>query len=97
MITVKKTRTREKAGSPAGVAAKDLVLGLGATGLSVARHLKRAGGDAVFLDSREEPPGLQALDELWPEAERKLGGTDLPGNVGKRPSSGLPVPTARAP
>jgi UDP-N-acetylmuramoylalanine--D-glutamate ligase len=83
MITVKKTRTREKAGSPAGVAAKDLVLGLGATGLSVARHLKRAGGDAVFLDSREEPPGLQALDELWPEAERKLGGTDLPGNVGR--------------
>ena len=83
MITVRKKRTRKKAGSRAKAAKKDLVIGLGATGLSVARYLKRAGQDAVFLDSREEPPGLQELDELWPEAKRKLGGTKLPGKVAR--------------
>jgi len=53
MITVRKKRARKKAGSRAKAAKKDLVLGLGATGLSVARYLKRSGRDAVFLDSRE--------------------------------------------
>ena len=81
MITVRKKGTRKKAGSRAKAAKKDLVVGLGATGLSVARYLKRAGRDALFLDSREEPPGLQELDQLWPDAERKLGGTRLPGKV----------------
>jgi UDP-N-acetylmuramoylalanine--D-glutamate ligase len=83
MITVRKKRTRKKAGSRAKAVKKDLVVGLGATGLSVARYLKRAGQDAVFLDSREEPPGLQELDELWPDAERKLGGTKLPAKVAR--------------
>jgi UDP-N-acetylmuramoylalanine--D-glutamate ligase len=83
MITVRKKRTRKKAGSATKAAKKDLVLGLGATGLSVARYLKRAGRDAVFLDSREQPPGLQALVELWPDADRKLGSTRLPGKVAR--------------
>jgi UDP-N-acetylmuramoylalanine--D-glutamate ligase len=81
MIAASKTRAARKAGPRAKVPNKDLVLGLGVTGLSVARYLKRAGRDAVFLDSREEPPGLQALDALWPDAERQLGATEYPGEV----------------
>lgn len=83
MSAVKKKKSGRKARSRAQAGEKDLVLGLGATGLSVARFLKHAGRDAVFLDSREEPPGLQELDELWPEAERELGGADLPENVAR--------------
>jgi UDP-N-acetylmuramoylalanine--D-glutamate ligase len=51
----------------------ELVFGLGATGLSVARYLKRSGIDAVFVDSRNEPPGLDELHELLPDAELVLG------------------------
>ena len=47
----------------------DLVFGLGATGLSVARYLKRNGIDARFVDSRSEPPGLDELQELLPDAD----------------------------
>ena len=83
MSAAKKKKSKTKAASRAKVAEKDLVLGLGATGMSVARYLKRAGRDAVFLDSREEPPGLEALDELWPDAERMLGGSELPGDVAR--------------
>ncbi|NCF24875.1 MAG: UDP-N-acetylmuramoyl-L-alanine--D-glutamate ligase [Gammaproteobacteria bacterium] len=83
MSAVKKKKSGRKARSRAQAGEKDLVLGLGATGLSVARFLKHVGRDAVFLDSREEPPGLQELDELWPEAERELGGADLPENVAR--------------
>ena len=60
---------------------KDLVFGLGATGLSIARYLRRQDGDAVFVDSREEPPGIDELNELWPDAEMVLGKTRLPRNV----------------
>jgi UDP-N-acetylmuramoylalanine--D-glutamate ligase len=81
MSAVKKKKARAKAGPRPQQVEKDLVLGLGATGLSVARFLKRAGRDAVFHDSREEPPGLHELDELWPDAERQLGGNELPANV----------------
>lgn len=83
MSAVRKKKAKAKAGSKAKAEARDLVLGLGATGLSVARYLKRAGRDAVFLDSRDEPPGLQELDELWPAAERRLGSTDLPDNISR--------------
>lgn len=60
---------------------RDLVFGLGATGLSVARYLKRAERDAVFIDSREEPPGLDELEDLWPGAEVTAGATKLPNNI----------------
>jgi len=53
---------------------RDLVFGLGATGLSVARYLRRTEGDALFADSRDEPPGIAALRELWPDADVRLGG-----------------------
>lgn len=41
-----------------------LVVGLGATGLSVARHLAREGLPFAVTDSRTSPPGAAALAEL---------------------------------
>ena len=80
MSAVRKKKSRAKAGSRPGTAKKDVVLGLGVTGLSVARYLKRTGREAVFLDSRDEPPGLVELEGLWPDAERHLGSSELPAN-----------------
>ncbi|MGI9221219.1 MAG: UDP-N-acetylmuramoyl-L-alanine--D-glutamate ligase [Woeseiaceae bacterium] len=65
------------------VATRDLVVGLGATGLSIARYLRRAGLDAMFVDSREEPPGLEILEDVWPDADITLGKMTLPDNVGR--------------
>jgi len=60
--------------SPAAAARPvELVFGIGVTGLSVARHLQRNGVNAVYADSREEPPGLEALREIVPDAEIVLG------------------------
>jgi UDP-N-acetylmuramoylalanine--D-glutamate ligase len=53
----------------------DLVYGLGSTGLSVARYLRRCGVDARYVDSRENPPGVDELVEIWPGAETVLGRT----------------------
>ncbi|MDH4125232.1 MAG: UDP-N-acetylmuramoyl-L-alanine--D-glutamate ligase [Gammaproteobacteria bacterium] len=60
---------------------KDLVVGLGATGLSIARYLRRVGIDAVFVDSRDNPPGIDELRACWPDAEVCLGALRLPDNV----------------
>ena len=51
----------------------DLVVGLGATGLSIARYLRRNDGKATFFDTRDEPPGVDDLDDIWPDAELLLG------------------------
>ncbi len=58
--------------------ARDVVLGLGATGLSIARYLQRSDLDATFVDTRDEPPGIDELNELWPDAEIALGDVKLP-------------------
>jgi len=71
MSAVKKSRS----------ANKDLVVGLGATGLSIARYLRRAGLDASFVDSRDEPPGIEDMDEVWPDADVSLGDMALPDKV----------------
>lgn len=52
---------------------KDLVVGLGATGLSVARFLQRKKRSARFVDSRKEPPGLQELGSIDSRAEVVVG------------------------
>ena len=57
---------------------RDLVVGLGATGLSVARHLRRNGLEPMFCDTRDAPPGIDALREIFPQAEVSLGETRLP-------------------
>ena len=42
-------------------ARRTLVVGLGKTGLSVARFLSQRGVPVAIVDSRETPPGLEAL------------------------------------
>lgn len=69
--------------APKSTANKDLVVGLGATGLSVARYLKRSDADAIFYDSREEPPGMDELNEVWPDAEVLLGDIRFPRGVSR--------------
>lgn len=56
-----------------GTAAKDVVIGLGSTGLSVARYYKRCGIEARYIDSRQQPPGLEELQTLHPNADVFLG------------------------
>ncbi len=60
---------------------RDFVLGLGATGLSIARYLRRNDVDAIFFDTREDPPGVEELGDLWPDAELMFGDVSLPEKV----------------
>jgi len=62
-------------------AEKNLVVGLGATGLSIARYLQRSDTKATFFDSRDEPPGIDELAEICPGAELLLGDIDLPKGI----------------
>ncbi len=62
---------------------KDLVVGLGATGLSIARYLKRNDAKAIFFDSRKRPPGLDELQEIYPNPELRLGDDKLPKGVSR--------------
>ena len=50
-----------------------LVLGLGETGLSMARFLSRRGARVRVADTRDDPPKLAALGEKVPQAELVLG------------------------
>ena len=52
---------------------RELVLGLGKTGLSVARYLTRNDIDAIYVDTRDEPPGVEELCTINPTAEIFLG------------------------
>jgi UDP-N-acetylmuramoylalanine--D-glutamate ligase len=56
------------------VSKKDLVYGLGATGLSVARFLAERGEHAIYYDSDNEAPGAEELRALDADAEVVLGG-----------------------
>lgn len=58
-------------------AAPNLIVGLGTTGLSCARHLHRQGDRFTVTDSRAEPPGLTALQAEMPEVRLELGGFNL--------------------
>lgn len=50
-----------------------LVLGLGTTGLALARYLLGRGATVVVADSRPNPPGLEALRLAYPEVSVHLG------------------------
>ena len=50
-----------------------LVVGLGETGLSMARFLARRGARVRVADSRDDPPKLAALAQAVPQAELALG------------------------
>jgi UDP-N-acetylmuramoylalanine--D-glutamate ligase len=50
-----------------------LILGLGETGLSMARHLAAQGATLRVADTRAQPPGLEALVQAIPGAEVACG------------------------
>ena len=62
---------QQAAGNP-----RSVIVGLGRTGLSAARHLAARGHRLVVTDSRANPPGLAELKRLVPEAQTALGGFD---------------------
>ncbi len=53
-----------------------LVVGLGASGLAAARHLIALREPVLVIDSRAEPPGLEALRRECPSARTELGTLD---------------------
>jgi UDP-N-acetylmuramoylalanine--D-glutamate ligase len=59
--------------APLEPGSRALVLGLGRTGLSVARHLGRRGLDVRVADTRSNPPGADALRADVPQAELLTG------------------------
>jgi UDP-N-acetylmuramoylalanine--D-glutamate ligase len=78
-----------------------LVLGLGETGLSMARWIARQGGAVRAADTRDAPPAAAALRAAVPQAEMitgpftdaLLGGVDL---VAASPGIALADPVVRA-
>lgn len=63
-----------QADTATGMKGKAMVIGLGKTGLSCARHLRAAGYDVAVTDSRDQPPCLDALREEIPDAAVFVGG-----------------------
>ncbi len=55
---------------------RNLVVGLGKTGLSVARWLLARGESVTVTDSRSQPPGLDGLRALGSSVVTHLGGFD---------------------
>jgi len=55
---------------------RSVIVGLGRTGVSCARHLAARGHNLVVTDSRASPPGLPELRRLVPDATTVLGGFD---------------------
>jgi len=53
---------------------RTLIVGLGKTGLSCARHLHARGERIAITDTRETPPCLEALREELPDVALMLGG-----------------------
>jgi UDP-N-acetylmuramoylalanine--D-glutamate ligase len=54
-----------------------VIVGLGATGLSCVKYFTQAGEKVKVVDSRDEPPALAALKELYPDVEYELGDFNL--------------------
>ncbi|MGM0570329.1 UDP-N-acetylmuramoyl-L-alanine--D-glutamate ligase [Marinobacter sp.] len=52
---------------------RTLVVGLGKTGLSCVRYLTGLGREVAVADSRPRPPGLEQLQQQWPEVEVRTG------------------------
>lgn len=53
-----------------------VIVGLGATGLSVAQFLKKNNIPFVVNDTREHPPQLEAFKQAFPDVVISLGGLD---------------------
>ncbi|MFZ9708683.1 MAG: UDP-N-acetylmuramoyl-L-alanine--D-glutamate ligase [Steroidobacteraceae bacterium] len=55
---------------------KAVIVGLGKTGVSAARHLLARGWRVAVTDSRSAPPGREALAAFAPQVECRFGGFD---------------------
>ena len=62
--------------APQTATSPTLIVGLGETGLSLARFLARQGEPFEFVDSRSHPPGLEAVRREWPDVRVALGPFD---------------------
>jgi UDP-N-acetylmuramoylalanine--D-glutamate ligase len=62
--------------APLEAGTRALVLGLGRTGLSCARYLRRKGLSVRVADTRSEPPGAASLRDQVPEVELRTGAFD---------------------
>lgn len=49
------------------------ILGMGATGLSVARYLSAMGQSFVIADSRQQPPNLATVQQQYPDVPLMVG------------------------
>jgi len=60
-----------------------LVMGMGLTGASCARYFAARGIVAAFVDTREEPPGMDAILDVMPDARIRVGKQpcDLPPTI----------------
>jgi UDP-N-acetylmuramoylalanine--D-glutamate ligase len=58
------------------VASYTVILGLGKTGISYVRYLAAQAKSFVVMDTRQDPPGLAALRQEFPEVEFHLGNFD---------------------
>lgn len=54
-----------------------VIVGLGGTGLSCVKYFASLGEKVKVVDSREDPPGLAVLKELYPDIECELGEFNL--------------------
>jgi UDP-N-acetylmuramoylalanine--D-glutamate ligase len=54
-----------------------VIVGLGDTGLSCVKYFASMGEKVKVVDSRDEPPGLAALIEMYPDVECELGDFNL--------------------
>lgn len=55
---------------------KAVIVGLGKSGVSAARHLLARGWQIAVTDSRREPPGREILSSLAPQVPCRFGGFD---------------------
>jgi UDP-N-acetylmuramoylalanine--D-glutamate ligase len=60
-----------------GTARNAVIVGMGRTGLSVARHLQRSGFRIAMTDSRDAPPELQGVRALGSSVVTRTGGFDV--------------------
>ena len=67
------TTIAARAAAPRWQGKRALVLGLGETGLSLVRWLHARGAEVSVADSRSQPPGVQALRALLPQAPLHAG------------------------
>ncbi len=67
---------RKEPGVRGSAAKRSLIVGLGATGVAVARYLAARGESVRVIDSRPTPPGLAELSTACPDVEVIVGTLD---------------------